>query len=75
MRLLRFDNDGRPRIGALKGDGIVDLVAAGGPREGRSDPNEPSTQGCNIDREIGGRGSCRLDQIVSREQRSGNEQR
>ena len=29
MRLARFDADGEPRIGAVKDDGIVDLVAAG----------------------------------------------
>ncbi|WP_375428953.1 fumarylacetoacetate hydrolase family protein [uncultured Sphingomonas sp.] len=28
MRLVRFDNDGA-RIGAVKGDGVVDLIAAG----------------------------------------------
>jgi 2-keto-4-pentenoate hydratase/2-oxohepta-3-ene-1,7-dioic acid hydratase in catechol pathway len=30
MKLLRFDLDGMPRLGVIKGDGAVDLMAAGG---------------------------------------------
>ena len=29
MRFVRFDTQGRARIGAMKGEGVVDLVAAG----------------------------------------------
>ena len=29
MKLVRFNHEGRPRIGAVKGDGIVDLMSAG----------------------------------------------
>jgi 2-keto-4-pentenoate hydratase/2-oxohepta-3-ene-1,7-dioic acid hydratase in catechol pathway len=30
MRFVRYDAQGRPRIGVIKGEGVVDLVAAGG---------------------------------------------
>jgi hypothetical protein len=29
MKFVRYDAEGRPRVGVVKGDGVVDLVAAG----------------------------------------------